>query len=88
MLAWGGYIQTGILIDAVSEVLAIRGEDIEDAPAFGEGIDTNFILGMAKSEGDVKILLNIEVVLTAEDLTVIEDAESWTGSASKMETVN
>ena len=61
-------IQIGILVDSVSEVLDIRGEDIEDAPSFGTNIDTAFILGMAKAKGAVKILLNIEKVLSPAEL--------------------
>ena len=84
----GDSIQTGILVDTVSEVLDILGADIEETPEFGKGIDTRFILGMAKSKGDVKILLNIEEVLTAEDLAVLSGAASKTGSAPKTEKVN
>ncbi|MDR2727930.1 MAG: chemotaxis protein CheW [Chitinispirillales bacterium] len=64
----GGGIQIGILVDSVSEVLDIAGEDIEEAPAFGTNIDTAFILGMAKAKGSVKILLNIEKVLSSAEL--------------------
>ncbi|MCL2690386.1 MAG: chemotaxis protein CheW, partial [Chitinispirillia bacterium] len=64
----GGNIQIGILVDSVSEVLDILGADIEDAPAFGTNIDTAFILGMAKAKGSVKILLNIEKVLSTTEL--------------------
>ena len=63
-----GKIQIGILVDSVSEVLDILGEDIEQAPAFGTNIDTAFILGMAKTKGSVKILLNIEKVLSSDEL--------------------
>jgi len=64
----GGSVQIGILVDSVSEVLDIHGEDIEEAPAFGTNIDTAFILGMAKAKGSVKILLNIEKVLSTAEL--------------------
>jgi purine-binding chemotaxis protein CheW len=67
-----GTIQVGILVDSVSEVLDIRGEDIEEAPAFGASVDTAFILGMAKAKGGVKILLNIEKVLSPSDLETIK----------------
>jgi len=63
-----GSIQVGILVDSVSEVLDIKGEDIEEAPTFGTNVDTAFILGMAKAKGAVKILLNIEKVLTTAEL--------------------
>jgi purine-binding chemotaxis protein CheW len=67
-----GSIQVGILVDSVSEVLDIRGEDIEESPAFGTNVDTAFILGMAKAKGSVKILLNIEKVLSPTDLENVE----------------
>jgi purine-binding chemotaxis protein CheW len=66
-----GGIQGGILVDSVSEVLDIRGEDIEDPPMFGSSVDTAFILGMAKAKGTVKILLNIEKVLSATELEIV-----------------
>jgi len=63
-----GSVQIGILVDSVSEVLDIKGEEIEDPPAFGSNVDTAFILGMAKAKGSVKILLNIEKVLSQAEL--------------------
>jgi purine-binding chemotaxis protein CheW len=69
-----GNIQIGILVDSVSEVLDIRGEDIEGAPSFGTNIDTAFILGMAKAKGSVKILLNIEKVLSSAELESVSSA--------------
>jgi purine-binding chemotaxis protein CheW len=58
--------QTGIVVDRVKEVLDIEGENIEDAPQFGFNVDTNFILGMGKVNGAVKILLDIDKVLGGE----------------------
>jgi len=56
----------GIVVDSVSEVLNIRGEEIEDTPTFGVKLDTDYILGMAKIKGGVKILLDINKVLTTD----------------------
>jgi len=69
-----GVIQIGILVDSVSEVLDIAAEDIEEAPTFGTNVDTAFILGMAKTKGAVKILLNIERVLSSEELDNMAEA--------------
>jgi len=74
VLAAIGNIQIGILVDSVSEVLNIHGEDIENAPTFGSSVDTAFILGMAKMKGAVKILLNIEKVLSSEELDHVANA--------------
>lgn len=65
-------IVIGIVVDSVSEVLNIKSEDIEDTPSFGTSLNTDYILGMAKMEGSVKILLEIDKVLSAEDLTDLQ----------------
>ena len=62
------------MVDTVSEVLNIKGKDIEDTPAFGTKLETDYILGMAKVEGGVKILLNIDQVLNAEEIASLEGA--------------
>lgn len=69
-----GTILMGIVVDAVSEVLNIKGEEIEDTPTFGTKLNTEYILGMAKMEGGVKILLDIDQVLSGEELAIIESA--------------
>lgn len=66
-------LQIGILVDSVSEVLDIPGDDIEDTPSFGTDLKTDFIRGMAKAKGSVKILLNIESVLTAIDMRLLNE---------------
>jgi len=69
-----GTVQTGIVVDSVSEVLNIKGEDIEDTPTFGAKLNTDYIYGMAKIEGGVKILLDIDRVLSDEEIAVLEKA--------------
>lgn len=64
----------GLVVDSVSEVLNIKDEDIEPAPEFGTGLDTRYILGMAKADGGVKILLDITLVLTATEIKSLEGA--------------
>ena len=68
-------IQIGVLVDSVSEVLDITGDDIEDAPSFGTDLKTDFISGMAKASGSVIILLNIENVLAASDMRLLSETE-------------
>ena len=58
----------GIIVDTVQEVHDIPGDDIEPPPQLGSTVDTRFILGMGKVEGNIKILLNINEVLTRDDL--------------------
>jgi purine-binding chemotaxis protein CheW len=69
-----GTKQVGIVVDSVSEVLNIKGEDIEKTPTFGAKLNTDYILGMAKMEGGVKILLDIDQVLNSEELSLLSEA--------------
>jgi purine-binding chemotaxis protein CheW len=60
---------TGIVVDHVQEVLDISGENIEEAPQFDSSVNTDFILGMGKVCESVKILLDIDKVLSGADLS-------------------
>ena len=64
----GNVSLTGIVVDEVSEAVNIAAGEIEDTPDFGDGVSTPYILGMAKSKGKVKILLDIDRVLQAQEL--------------------
>ena len=67
-----GKIPMGIVVDSVSEVLNIKAGDIEDTPTFGSKMDTAYILGMAKTGGGVKILLDIDKVLNSEEMGLMD----------------
>jgi len=69
-----GRVQIGIVVDAVSEVLNIKAGDIEETPTFGTNLDTDFILGMAKIEGKVKILLDIDRILSHDEAVLLDEA--------------
>jgi purine-binding chemotaxis protein CheW len=69
-----GTVLMGIIVDAVSEVLNVKAADIEDSPTFGATMNTDFILGMAKAGDGVKILLDIDKVLTAEETLILHKA--------------
>lgn len=63
-----GKLMIGIIVDGVSEVLTFEAADIEDTPDFGNGVETPYILGMAKIKNKVKILLDISRVFTVQEL--------------------
>ncbi|MDJ0722807.1 MAG: chemotaxis protein CheW [Desulfobacterales bacterium] len=67
-------IQMGIVVDAVTEVLPVKAEEFEAAPEFGTKVDTQYILGMANMDGSVKILLDIDRVMTAKEIAELEKA--------------
>jgi len=58
----------GVVVDGVAEVLNLSTQEIEDTPDFGEKLETRYLLGMAKVKGKVKILLDIDRILSAQDL--------------------
>lgn len=63
-----GKVIMGLMVDEVSEVLDIPGDYIEDAPAFGESVDTDFLLGIGKMGDKVIMLMDVDKVLSVEEL--------------------
>ena len=55
-------LDVGILVDAVNEVVGISAEDIEPAPTLGSSIDTRFIAGMGRVDGQFVVILNVDQV--------------------------
>ncbi len=64
-------VTMGIVVDEVSEVLEISSNEIEPAPSFGTRVETSFILGMAKTEDSVKILLDIDRIMSEEEMDAL-----------------
>lgn len=64
----------GVVVDAVNEVLDIAPADIEPPPSFGARIRSDFIAGVGKVRGKFVILLNVDRVLTLDDLGAIAAA--------------
>ena len=61
-------IVIGLLTDSVSEVVDIDEEHIEPAPRIGSNIDSSFIQGMGKKDEEFIIILNINKVLSSDEL--------------------
>lgn len=65
-------ILMGIVVDEVIEVLTLAAGEIEDTPDFGHGAALDYLLGMAKVKGKVKILLDIDQVLSNQELNGLD----------------
>lgn len=65
----------GILVDAVSEVLEIHAEDIEQTPTFGTKIQPEYIEAMGKVNNKFIIILNVNRTLSIDHLAGISTAE-------------
>ena len=63
-----GKVMMGIVVDSVSEVLNLNGTEIDDTPEFDGQVNTDYIMGLAKVKGTVKILLDLDRVLGADGL--------------------
>lgn len=66
-------VAIGVIVDTVLEVLAFGDTDIEPSPDFGTQLDTSFILGMAKRDEHLNILIDIEKLLSAADNSSIQE---------------
>ena len=60
-------IMMGLAVDSVSEVLAVKATDIEATPSFGCGVMAQHILGMAKVDSSLKLLLDIDYIINDVD---------------------
>ena len=69
----------GIIVDEVSDVLDIKQDEIEPPPSFGENIRTDFILGMGKVDQKVMTLLDIDRVLTEQEVALVESSSGKKG---------
>lgn len=65
----------GLLADAVSEVIEMDDENIEDAPSFGANIRAEFIQGIAKQGEEFVVLLDANNALSIRELAHLVEAE-------------
>lgn len=68
-------VTMGIIVDEVSEVLDIKAEQIEPPPSFGAAVDTDFILGMGKASQKVVMLLDVDKVLSKNEIEKLSMAK-------------
>lgn len=76
-----GRQEMGIVVDAVSEVLEIPAAEIEPPPQFGARIRIDFIAGMGKVDGNFVVLLDVNKVLSVDEVAVVS-AVGATGAAT------
>lgn len=72
----------GLMVDAVSAVLEIPASEIEPAPSFGAKIRSDFISGMAKVNGKFVIVLNVDRVLSVDEMAMLSEAGALESPAS------
>lgn len=78
----------GVMVDAVNAVLEIAPEEIEPPPSFGASIRADFINGMGKVNGKFVIILNIQHVLSIDDMATLSGIERNVGATGAAITPN
>lgn len=76
----------GIVVDAVDQVVDLAPEDVEPPPSFGTRIHADYLLGMAKMDGRLALLLDIDQVLTVDELLRAEAAATEADETEPNET--
>lgn len=62
----GRAVALGLVVDSVEEVAAITADEIQPPPEFSTAIATEYLLGLAKVKGQVKILFDIDRVVAPD----------------------
>jgi len=77
----GQTVPVGLVVDRLSDVSAVPSDDVEDAPSFGAGVKTEYLLGLAKvrsadGNGRVMLLLDIDRVLASDELAAVRTLDA------------
>ncbi|MEE9330696.1 MAG: chemotaxis protein CheW [Methylophilaceae bacterium] len=73
ILNLGGRV-VGIVVDGVSDVMALKEEQLSDVPSLVASIDTKYIVGLATVEEQMLILVDIEKLMGSEEMELIDNA--------------
>jgi purine-binding chemotaxis protein CheW len=69
VLGWGAPLAIGFIAETVNDIVALSAEDIETPPPFGTRIRLDFLRGVGKSQGRLVLVLDLDRVLSPEELT-------------------
>jgi purine-binding chemotaxis protein CheW len=62
----------GIVVDGVSDVVALSAEQIKPAPEFGSALDTRYLTGLGTVNDEMLILVDIEKLVASDELQIME----------------
>ncbi len=79
----GDCVTIGCLVDSVKEVMEIAADEIEPPPKMGMRLRTDFIQGMARQDDRFIIILDINRIMSAEEIELLQDAGSSAANASE-----
>jgi purine-binding chemotaxis protein CheW len=61
----------GIVVDSVSDVVALAAEQIKQAPEFNDSIDASYITGIGSVQDRMMILIDIEALIGSADMGLV-----------------
>ena len=67
-----GHRVIGAVVDSVSDVIQIAGDNLRPAPEFGSLLDTRYIIGLATVEERMIIVVDIEQLMTSQEMALVE----------------
>ncbi len=65
-------VTMGVIVDQVSEVMEISPEHAEPPPSFGDSEADRFLMGMGKFQENVVMLLDVNQILTSQEMSFID----------------
>jgi purine-binding chemotaxis protein CheW len=69
-----GTRDVGLIVDSVSEVVFVQGQDIDESPDIITRFDGEYILGMAKVTGGIRIVLDVDRLNLGADLAELDES--------------
>ncbi|MGV8713209.1 MAG: chemotaxis protein CheW [Nitrosomonas sp.] len=73
----------GIVVDGVSDVINLEHDHIRSTPEFGSVIDTEYIIGLGTVDERMLILIDIEKLMSSDDMGLIEQGDNQEQSVSE-----
>jgi purine-binding chemotaxis protein CheW len=77
---WGEAVSLGVIMDSVTDIIELGSDDIESPPPFGTRIRLEFLRGVGKTADDLYLVLEIDRVLSPEELSAVEEVAAMTGT--------
>jgi len=79
----GEKLTMGVLADSVSQVIDLAPDEIEKTPPFGTRVKIEYLLGMGALGKKFCLILDIDKVLSAEEMLAVTDSVAGEGLASE-----
>jgi len=63
----------GMVVDGVSDVIALKAEQVRPAPEFGASLDVQYLQGLGTVDERMIILVDIEKLMTSRDMELVDE---------------